>query len=120
MIHALADTAHFAEDGGRSQLGDDQFSRASGAKGLHSSFLDEKQPLAAFAGSEENIARAKVAQFTALFERSQTGDGKVLEEIDRGERGGFNQAFGRIGVSARHDENSRSSPLSLQGLGKGM
>ena len=81
MIHALADTAHFAEDGGRSQLGDNQFASAAGTKGLHSPFLEEKQPLPAFAGSEENIARAKVAQFTALFERSQTGDGKVLEEI---------------------------------------
>ena len=65
---------------------------------MHSSVLDEKQALAALTSTEENVPFSKVAQATPLFEHPETGYGEILEQIDRGERGGFDETFGCLGA----------------------
>ena len=107
VIHALADEGHLAEDGGRFELGENQFVNTRGAEGLHLSSLQEKQALARLAGPEEHVAGAKVAHLAAVFESIQTGCREALEEIDGRERGGCEEACGRIGAAAGHGGNFR-------------
>jgi hypothetical protein len=107
VIHALADEGHLAEDGGRLELGENQFVSTRGAEGLHLSSLREKQALACLAGPEEDMADTKVAHLAAVFESMQTGRREALEEIDCRGRGGCEETRGRIGAAARHGRNFR-------------
>ena len=108
MIHALADTSHFAEDGGWFEVGDDEFLRARCSEGLYPPLFEQKQDLTGLTRVEEHVSGPKVSNLAALFERLHASRRQVFEQICRRERRCLDEALGSLGSPLTHTGSSRA------------